>query len=166
MPHNRSAWKLGTARCRAVEAAWPTVSVGSAHTGEEASMHIRPLRRGTPALLWVATVLALCSITAASAAASSSSTRLAGTWSGKYSGAYSGTFILRWTQTGSKLRGSIALSRPRGTYPITGSVNGTAITFGTVGVGTTYTGSVSGKSMSGHYKTARGGGTWSARKTP
>ena len=131
-------------------------------------MHINPLRRRIPLLipvLWVAAFLAICSATTAIAAVSSSSPKLAGTWSGKYSGAYSGTFTIHWTQSGPKLRGTIALSNPHGKYPITGSVRGSAITFGTVGVGTTYTGSLSGKSMSGRYKTAKGGGTWSAHKT-
>ena len=47
----------------------------------------------------------------------------------------------------------MALSNPRGTYPINGSVKGSAIMFGAVGAGATYTGSVSGTSMSGRYKT-------------
>ena len=91
---------------------------------------------------------------------------LAGTWSGHYSGAFSGTFTLHWTETGSKLTGSITLSSPSGTYGVTGSVNGTAIKFGAVGAGATYTGSTSGtRSMSGSYKSPAGGGTWSASKT-
>ena len=90
---------------------------------------------------------------------------LAGTWSGQYSGAYSGTFTLHWKQTGSKLIGSITLSSPPGKYGVSGSVNGKAINFGTVGAGATYTGSVSGNSMSGNYKSRPAGGTWSAHKT-
>ncbi len=90
---------------------------------------------------------------------------LAGTWSGQYSGAFSGTFTRHWTQSGSSLTGSIALSNPRGKYSVSGSVHGGAITFGAVGAGATYTGSVSGTSMSGSYKTPKGGGTWSAHKT-
>jgi hypothetical protein len=43
-------------------------------------------------------------------------------------------------------------------------VRGTAITFGAVGAGATYTGSVSGSAMSGRYKTRQGGGRWSAHK--
>ena len=131
-------------------------------------MRDKPLRPRVSALipvLGVAALLATCSVAAAGAAVSSSSSNLAGTWAGKYSGAYSGTFTLRWTQSGSKLRGTIALSYPRGKYPISGSVNGSAISFGAVGAGATYTGSVSGKSMSGRYKTPQGGGKWSARKT-
>jgi hypothetical protein len=116
-------------------------------------------------VVWVAALLALWCSTTAIAAASSSTTKLAGTWSGKYSGAYSGTFRLHCTQSGSKLRGSIALSHPKGTYPISGSVHGSAITFGAVGAGATYTGSASGQSMSGSYKTAKGVGKWSAHKS-
>ena len=79
--------------------------------------------------------------------------------------AFSGTFTLRWTLSRSLLHGSITLSNPRGKYGISGSVKGNAISFGAVGVGATYTGSVSGKSMSGSYKSPQGGGKWSARKT-
>jgi hypothetical protein len=116
-------------------------------------------------VLSVAAVLAVCLGGTSLAAQTSSSTKLAGTWSGKYSGAYSGTFTLRWRQTGPALRGSIKLSNPPGTYRITGSVHRNAITFGAVGAGATYTGSVVGSSMSGHYKVAGGaGGSWSAHK--
>jgi hypothetical protein len=91
---------------------------------------------------------------------------LAGTWSGRYSGAFSGTFTIHWTQTGSSLHGTITLSNPRGKYAITGSVlRGSGIKFGAVSVGATYTGSVSGKTMSGSYKTPQGSGKWSAHKT-
>ena len=119
-------------------------------------------------VLWVASLLAIgCSGTTAIAAVSSSNThssKLAGTWSGKYSGAFSGTFTLHWTQSGSRLSGSIALSNPTGRYSISGSVHASAIKFGAVGVGATYTGSVSGNSMSGSYKSPQGGGRWSAHK--
>ena len=78
-------------------------------------------------------------------------TSLAGTWSGQYNGAFSGTFTLHWTKSGSHLSGSITLSNPSGKYGINGSVHGSAIQFGAVGAGATYTGKVSGKSMSGNY---------------
>jgi len=113
----------------------------------------------------LAALLALCGVTAATAAAGASTSQLPGTWSGKYGGAFAGTFTIHWKQVGSKLRGSILLSNPHGTYGITGSVQGSAIKFGAVGVGATYTGSVSGKSMSGRYRSPQGGGTWSAHKT-
>jgi hypothetical protein len=113
--------------------------------------------------LWAAVILVLCGGTAAIAA--QRSTSLPGWWSGKYSGAYSGTFSLHWTMTGSRLHGSITLSNPKGSYPVSGKVGrGGAIQFGVVGAGATYTGSASGSSMSGSYKSPRGGGSWSAHK--
>jgi hypothetical protein len=94
---------------------------------------------------------------------------LTGKWTGQYSGAFKGTFTLNWTQTGSKLKGSINLSTS-GTLPINGTVDGSAIHFGTVGsTDITYTGSVSGDSMSGSYQvhTPNGavGGPWSATRS-
>jgi hypothetical protein len=124
------------------------------------------MRRALP-VLSVAALLAVCCGGTTVAAASSSKPHLAGTWSGHYSGAYSGTFTIHWTQRASRLSGSITLSNPHGKYSITGGVTGNAIRFGAVGAGATYTGSVSasGKSMSGKYRTRKGGGSWSARKT-
>jgi len=91
---------------------------------------------------------------------------LSGTWSGRYSGAFQGTFTLTWQQSGSNLSGTIDLSSD-GSPSINGTVQGNAIRFGTVGSeAITYTGSVSGNSMSGTYQVANGGsGTWSASKT-
>lgn len=91
---------------------------------------------------------------------------LSGTWSGKYGGAYHGTFILHWTQSASRLSGTIKLSSQSSKLNVNGSVHGSTIRFGTVGsAAITYSGSVSGKSMSGHYQTPGGGGSWSAHKT-
>jgi hypothetical protein len=93
---------------------------------------------------------------------------LGGIWSGSYSGSYRGTFTIHWTQSRSgALTCSITLSSPHGTYPINGKVNRNLISFGAVGVGATYSGSVAfgGKSMSGHWKSGDGGsGSWSAHK--
>jgi hypothetical protein len=91
---------------------------------------------------------------------------LTGTWSGTYSGAYHGTFTLHWTQTNSRLTGTIKLSNV-GRTNITGTVRGSTIRFGTVGNANaiTYSGSVSGTSMSGTYKAGRAGGSWRAHKT-
>ena len=129
-------------------------------------MHTHPGRR-TPrafAVLWIVALLAVCCTATAIAAVPTRST-LAGTWAGSYSGAFSGTFRFTWTQTGSKLKGSIHLSNPVGTYGIAGKVGRSGgIQFGVVGAGATYTGSVSGKSMSGSYKSPQGNGTWSAHK--
>ena len=86
-------------------------------------------------------------------------------------GGYAGTFTIHWTQTtsrqiASRLNGTIALSNPRGTYTITGSVNGTGIKFGAVGVGALYSGSVSasGLSMSGNWTSGPAHGSWRAHK--
>lgn len=125
-------------------------------------MHV--LRRRFAGLIPVVIALAVgCSVTAASAA--TRPLHVAGTWKGSYSGAVSGTFTLRWTQTGSRLTGSITLSTPHGKYGITGRVRGGAISFGAVSVGATYKGTVNGKSMSGTWNSAQGGGSWSASKT-
>jgi hypothetical protein len=91
---------------------------------------------------------------------------LSGTWNGQYSGAFSGTFVLRWTQSGSSLSGTIAISSPASSLRVNGTLNGSTITFGTVGsTAITYTGTVSGKSMSGSFKTPEGGGSWSASES-
>jgi hypothetical protein len=116
-------------------------------------------------LVCVTLLVALaCSATVALAAQRSTTSGVAGTWSGKYSGAFSGTFTLHWRLAGSTLRGSIALSYPKGTYGITGSVHRGAIKFGVVAAGATYTGAVFGSKMSGTYKSPRGTGKWSAHK--
>jgi hypothetical protein len=93
---------------------------------------------------------------------------LTGNWAGSYHGAFDGTFTLHWTQTGTKLAGSIDLSTA-GMVPLHGTVTNGQINFGTVGSTViTYTGTVSGDSMSGNYQVAGGtGGTgsWSAHKS-
>ena len=125
----------------------------------------RGLRR--VAALWVAVLVAgLCSTAAFAFTGAAQSVKLAGTWSGSYTGGYSGTFTLHWTQSRSRLKGTIALSNPHGTYNITGSVNGTGIKFGAVGVGALYSGSVSasGLSMSGRWTSGPAKGAWKAHK--
>jgi len=93
---------------------------------------------------------------------------LGGTWSGNYHGSrFSGSFTLNWTQTGTKLSGSLKLSDPSGTYNCTGTINGSSIHFGAVSVGANYTGSVSnkGRSMSGNWTSPVDSGSWSASKS-
>ena len=137
------------------------VTVSPVATVSVRRSRLRPIARS----LCVAALVAVCACSATAAAAVSSSTlNLAGRWSGSYSGAFKGTFTLQWKQTGSRLTGTIALSSPKGTYGITGSVRGQAINFGAVGAGATYTGTVSGTNMSGGYKSPQGNGTWSAHK--
>jgi hypothetical protein len=91
---------------------------------------------------------------------------LTGTWNGQYGGSYQGTFVLHWHQKGSKLGGRIHISNPSSSLAIHGSVAGGSIQFGTVGsYEITYTGTVSGGSMSGSYKVGGSqGGNWSASK--
>jgi hypothetical protein len=130
-------------------------------------MHVHWLGHRTRlgvSVLWVAALLAICG-SAATARGATRPLQLGGTWTGTYSGTFSGTFTIHWREVRTKLTGSIALSRPKGTYSITGSVIGSRIHFGAVGAGATYTGSASRSSMSGSYRTPQGGGTWSAKKS-
>ena len=127
--------------------------------------------RKRPAVAIVAGVIAIVIVIGQLAtAAAAANSRLAGgsltgTWSGTYSGAYHGTFTLHWTQSRSRLTGTITISS-LGRMNITGSVRGSTIRFGTVGNANaiTYSGSVSGTSMSGTYKTGGAGGSWRAHK--
>jgi hypothetical protein len=110
------------------------------------------------------------SSTLAPSTSTATASALSGTWSGRYSGAFQGTFTLTWQQLQSKLNGTINLSTSPGTIPLNGTVSGSVIRFGTVGsLAITYSGSVSGNSMSGTYQihTASGstGGPWSATKS-
>ena len=118
--------------------------------------------------LVVSVLLAACTTASIASATTSSPAGLGGVWSGTYSGSHRGTFTINWRQVHGALRGSIALSAPHGTYSINGTVNRNHISFGAVGVGATYSGSVapSGRSMSGHWRSGDGGsGSWSAHKT-
>ena len=97
---------------------------------------------------------------------------LSGKWSGTYSGSFTGTFKLTWQQSGHNLGGTITISGFNNVpTSIDGTVQGTAIRFGTVGSeAITYAGSVSGKSMSGTWKIqaagrSMGGGSWNASKS-
>jgi hypothetical protein len=117
----------------------------------------------------LAVLVVAFSCATAAFAAPSTSTGIAGVWSGRYSGAVSGTFTLRWSLVRSKLRGTIVLSNPRGTYGISGSVARNKINFGAVKVGAVYTGHVFGSKMTGTWKSrsrsgAVIGGSWSAVK--
>ena len=121
--------------------------------------------------LWIAALLALacCGGTFAAATRTNShaatGSKLAGTWTGHYSGAVSGHFTIHWKKTGTRLHGNITLSRPHGTYGISGSVRRGKIKFGAVSVGARYRGKVSGTSMSGTWTSPQGGGSWSATKS-
>jgi hypothetical protein len=103
---------------------------------------------------------------AAASSAPAAAGPLTGTWNGQYDGSYQGTFVLHWHQKGSKLGGRIHISNPSSSLAIHGSVAGGSIQFGTVGsTEITYSGTVSGGSMSGTYKVGgAGGGSWKASK--
>jgi glucan 1,3-beta-glucosidase len=124
----------------------------------------------TPASSTPASSTTVASSSAPSSAAASTS-ELSGSWSGTYSGAYQGTFNLSWTQSGSTLSGTIEVSGLGGSPThVSGTLHGSSIQFGTVGSQSiTYTGSVSGSSMSGTYQVhspaGSAGGSWSASKT-
>ncbi|MEA2556202.1 MAG: hypothetical protein QOI60_1533 [Actinomycetota bacterium] len=97
--------------------------------------------------------------------------RWKGTWTNTSGDAASGSFQIDWTQHGSKLAGTIAITGTpclTGGH-ITGTVKGSAIDFGVVS-GTyqvDYKGSLSGADMSGSYSTdcGNGKGTWEATKS-
>jgi hypothetical protein len=96
---------------------------------------------------------------------------LSGKWSGSYSGSFSGTFKLTWKQSGHSLSGTITISGFKNVpTSIHGTVQGASIHFGTVGSeAITYSGSVSGQSMSGTWKVqagsrSLGGGSWNASR--
>ena len=135
-------------------------------------MHLTSLRRRALPLAAVACLAGALAAslggTGATAATKASASNLSGSWSGTYGGSYSGTFKLHWTQSAATLRGSITITYQgeSAKTTVTGKLTGTEIRFGAVGpVGViTYTGSVSGSSMSGHYTTPKGGGSWSAHK--
>jgi hypothetical protein len=132
----------------------------------------RPMRKRTTAAIVTGVVAVAILVGQLATAGAATNGRLArgsltGTWSGTYRGAYHGTFTLHWTQSKSRLTGTIKLSSNVGRTNITGTVQGRTIRFGTVGNARaiTYSGSVSGTSMSGTYKAGGAGGSWSAHKT-
>jgi len=93
---------------------------------------------------------------------------VSGSWSGRYSGAFTGTFQLSWQQAGIDLSGTITLSTQPTPVTLTGTISGDTIFFGTVGSSQaiTYSGKVSGNTMSGTYQIdGAPGGPWSATKS-
>jgi hypothetical protein len=128
-------------------------------------MRKRPTAAIVTGVVAIAILVGQPATTAAATNGSLAGNSLTGTWSGTYSGDYHGTFTLHWTQSNSRLTGTINLSNV-GRTNITGTVRGSTIRFGTVGNANaiTYSGSVSGTSMSGTYKTGGAGGSWRAHK--
>jgi hypothetical protein len=139
----RLALATGVAALVVVGAGWSTFAWGSAPTAHKVHHSAPPSDHGS----------------------------LSGKWSGSYSGTYGGTFRLTWTQSGHNLNGTIMISGFKDeTTSIRGSVQGAAIRFGTVGSEPiTYSGSVSGSSMSGTWQIeaggrSLGGGSWKASR--
>src|SRR3954466_1331387 len=109
----------------------------------------RLMRKRTTAAIATGVVVVAIIVGQLAATAAATNSRpaggsLTGTWSGTYGGDYHGTFTLHWTQTRSKLTGTINLSSV-GKTNITGNVRGSTISFGTVGsaAAITYSGKVS-----------------------
>jgi hypothetical protein len=160
---NRTVARWSHLAAMSLMAASVAVTIAACSTAGSTSSSTR---QAAPAAKTTATPPASTSATTPAAHAEGP---LSGTWNGRYSGAYGGTFRLTWHQSGTHLHGMITISNPGGTLPINGTVNGSAISFGTVGsTAITYSGTVSGNSMSGNYEihTANGtpGGPWSAKK--
>lgn len=129
-----------------------------------------PSGAATPGSAVSASAPAVVSSAAPAASSAAAGGALSGTWKGQYGGSYQGTFTVDWQQSGETLSGNITLSAPPGTEPINGTVNGDTIQFGTVGSqAVTYSGTVSGDSMSGTYTVGTGsgsdGGNWSASRS-
>jgi hypothetical protein len=89
------------------------------------------------------------------------SLNLSGTWAGLCTGSFNGFCSLTWTQTAHALDGTFMLSSPPGNLHISGNLTGSTISFGAGGVAT-FTGTVSGSSMSGSYTDIANGktGSW------
>jgi hypothetical protein len=101
-----------------------------------------------------------------------STTGLSGRWAGDYQqtspSASSGTFTIQWQQSGSDITGTITIPGTCSSCPISATLNGSTVRFGLVAGGAiTYTGTVSGNSMSGTYSTTDGAtkGTWKASRS-
>jgi hypothetical protein len=161
----------GTSRARSRRRVL-ALTAAAALTAASATACSSPRGAGAPASAHHTTAASAAAATAASSPSAGSSTAaaaagLTGTWHGRYGGAYQGTFVLHWRQAGPGLSGNIHISNPSSTLPIHGSVTGGAIKFGTVGsYAITYSGSVSGNSMSGGWQIngPGQGGNWSASK--
>lgn len=147
----------------AVLVACAASACSSSHkTGAGASTALSSTSRAAPST----SAASSTSVAASSSAPAAGS--LSGKWAGSYSGSYTGTFTLNWTQSGSQLTGTIDLSTS-GMTPLNGTVNNGHITFGTVGSTViTYSGTVSGNSMSGSWQIAGGAGgsgSWNGHRS-
>jgi len=91
----------------------------------------------------------------------SPSLNLSGTWAGLCTGPFNGFCSLTWTRTAHALDGTFMLSSPPDNLHISGNLTGSTISFGAGGVAT-FTGTVSGSTMSGSYTDIANGktGSW------
>ena len=91
----------------------------------------------------------------------SPSLNLSGTWAGLCTGPFNGFCSLTWTRTAHALDGTFMLSSPPENLHISGNLTGSTISFGAGGVAT-FTGTVSGSTMSGSYTDIANGktGSW------
>ncbi len=89
------------------------------------------------------------------------SLNLSGTWAGLCTGPFNGFCSLTWTQTAHALDGTFVVSSPPDNLHISGNLTGSTISFGAGGVAT-FTGTVSGSTMSGSYTDIANGktGSW------
>jgi hypothetical protein len=101
------------------------------------------------------------------ATATQSPLDLSGTWEGECTGPFNGFCSLTLTQTVNTLDGTFILSSPQDHLHISGALAGRAISFGSVGV-VTFTGTLSGSTMSGSYTDVANGkaGSWSVTLFP
>jgi hypothetical protein len=92
---------------------------------------------------------------------------LSGTWAGLCTGPLNGFCSLTWTQTANALDGTFMLSSPPHKLHISGNLTGSTISFGAVGV-VTFTGTLSGSTLSGFYTDIANGisGSWSVTLSP
>ena len=91
---------------------------------------------------------------------------LSGTWAGECTGPFNGFCSLTWTQTAHALDGTFMLSSPPDTLHISGNLTGSTISFGAVGV-VTFTGTLSGSTLSGSYTDIANGktGSWTVTQS-
>jgi hypothetical protein len=92
---------------------------------------------------------------------------LSGTWAGLCTGPFNGFCSLTWTQAVNALDGTFTLSSPPDNLHISGNLTGSTMRFGAAGV-ITFTGTLSGSTMSGSYTDIANGkmGTWTVTLAP
>lgn len=90
------------------------------------------------------------------------------TWAGRCTGPFNGLCSLTLTRTANALDGTFVLSSPSDHVHVSGYLSGPTISFGAVGV-VTFTGILSGTTMSGSYRADIAGGktgSWRAALSP